>query len=69
LLLTGDVMLGRGVDQILPRSVSPRLYEGYVKDARDYVDLAIEANGPLPPRPQRGSAYPCGGLRLRTRKP
>ncbi|GBF99365.1 hypothetical protein Rsub_12169 [Raphidocelis subcapitata] len=58
LLLTGDIMLGRGVDQILPHHVGPAIYEGWVKDARDYVALAEEANGPLPS--QRGPDYPWG---------
>lgn len=48
LLLAGDVMTGRGVDQILPHSVAPTLYEPYVKDARDYVKLAEAENGPIP---------------------
>lgn len=48
LFLCGDVMLGRGIDQILPHSVNPKLYESYVKDARDYVDLAEIKNGPIP---------------------
>lgn len=48
LFLSGDLMLGRGVDQILPRSVDPRLYERYVDDARRYVELAESAHGPLP---------------------
>lgn len=33
LFLCGDVMTGRGIDQILSNSVDPRLYESYVKDA------------------------------------
>ena len=37
LFLCGDVITGRGIDQILPDSVDPRLYESYVKDARVYV--------------------------------
>ena len=37
LFLCGDVMTGRGIDQILPDSVDPRLYESYVRDARVYV--------------------------------
>ena len=45
--LTGDVMTGRGIDQILPHPSEPTLQEGYVKDARDYVDLAIRANGAI----------------------
>jgi poly-gamma-glutamate capsule biosynthesis protein CapA/YwtB (metallophosphatase superfamily) len=47
LVLAGDVMTGRGVDQILPHPVSPRLHEEYVLDARSYVDLAERANGPI----------------------
>lgn len=48
LALAGDVMLGRGVDQILPRPGDPGLREGYVRDARAYVELAEGANGPIP---------------------
>jgi poly-gamma-glutamate capsule biosynthesis protein CapA/YwtB (metallophosphatase superfamily) len=48
LLLSGDVMLGRGVDQILPHPGNPTLYEHQVRDARVYVDLAIRANGSIP---------------------
>ncbi|MCP2294408.1 poly-gamma-glutamate synthesis protein (capsule biosynthesis protein) [Nocardia amikacinitolerans] len=44
-LLGGDVMLGRGVDQILPHPGDPLLCERYVRDARMYVELAEEANG------------------------
>jgi poly-gamma-glutamate capsule biosynthesis protein CapA/YwtB (metallophosphatase superfamily) len=46
--LGGDVMTGRGVDQILPSPGDPRLWERYVDDARDYVELAERANGPVP---------------------
>ena len=48
LFLCGDVMLGRGVDQILLHPGNPRLYERMVHDARSYVDLAVRANGPIP---------------------
>jgi poly-gamma-glutamate synthesis protein (capsule biosynthesis protein) len=41
-------MTGRGIDQILPRPVNPVLYEPYLFDAREYVDLAEKANGPIP---------------------
>lgn len=47
-LLGGDVMLGRGVDQVLPYPGSPELREGYVRDARQYAGLAERANGPIP---------------------
>src|SRR5215216_6578945 len=48
LFLSGDVMLGRGVDQILTHPGNPALYERNVRDARTYVDLAIRANGSIP---------------------
>jgi poly-gamma-glutamate synthesis protein (capsule biosynthesis protein) len=47
LLLAGDVMTGRGIDQILTRPSEPTLYEPWVKDARDYVRLAERANGAI----------------------
>lgn len=46
--MTGDVMLGRGIDQILPHPSNPVLYESYVKDARRYLKLAEEIHGPIP---------------------
>ncbi|MFJ9842834.1 CapA family protein [Kitasatospora sp. NPDC101155] len=48
LFLCGDVMLGRGVDQILPHPGDPTLREPYVLDARTYVELAESVNGPIP---------------------
>ncbi|MFE8947301.1 CapA family protein [Streptomyces sp. NPDC007856] len=48
LFLCGDVMLGRGVDQILPHPGSPVLREGYVTDARTYVELVEAVSGPIP---------------------
>lgn len=48
LCLTGDVMTGRGVDQILPAAGDPRLWERYAASARDYVALAAAASGPIP---------------------
>jgi poly-gamma-glutamate capsule biosynthesis protein CapA/YwtB (metallophosphatase superfamily) len=47
LFLAGDVMIGRGVDQILPHPVDPTLRERYVVDARTYVELAEEVSGPI----------------------
>jgi poly-gamma-glutamate synthesis protein (capsule biosynthesis protein) len=41
-------MTGRGVDQILPRSCPPRLYERFVRSALEYVELAERAHGPIP---------------------
>jgi poly-gamma-glutamate synthesis protein (capsule biosynthesis protein) len=48
LFLCGDVMPGRGIDQILPHPSKPQLYESYVRHAGDYVALAERKNGPLP---------------------
>jgi poly-gamma-glutamate capsule biosynthesis protein CapA/YwtB (metallophosphatase superfamily) len=47
LFLCGDVMVGRGIDQILPHSGDARLWETHVRDARTYVTLAEEVNGPI----------------------
>lgn len=46
--LCGDVMIGRGIDQVLPHPSDPRLYEPSMKTARGYVELAIQAHGPIP---------------------
>lgn len=48
IFLCGDVMTGRGIDQILPNPADPVLYEPFVKDARDYRYLAEQQNGPIP---------------------
>lgn len=46
--LTGDVMTGRGIDQVLPHPGDPTLREAVVSDARTYVTLAERTNGPIP---------------------
>lgn len=48
LFLCGDVMTGRGIDQVLPHPSDPRLYEGYVDSALEYVALAERAHGRIP---------------------
>lgn len=48
LCLAGDVMTGRGIDQILTHPGDWQLYESYVRDARDYVLLAEEVSGAVP---------------------
>jgi len=48
LFLCGDVMLGRGIDQVLPNPCDPAIHESYVHSALDYVRLAEEANGAIP---------------------
>jgi poly-gamma-glutamate synthesis protein (capsule biosynthesis protein) len=50
LFLCGDVMIGRGVDQILRHPSRPRLYEPVVKSASEYVALAERAHGGIPRR-------------------
>ncbi len=47
LFVCGDVMTGRGIDQILPHPSPPQLQESYVRDAREYVELAEQVNGPI----------------------
>ena len=47
IFLCGDVMTGRGLDQILSHPSNPMIYEPYVKDARRYVELAEMANGEI----------------------
>jgi poly-gamma-glutamate synthesis protein (capsule biosynthesis protein) len=48
IFLCGDVMTGRGVDQVLPNPSPPRLYESFVQDARQYVDLAERSGDRIP---------------------
>ncbi len=60
----GDVMLGRGVDAILPNHVDGKIHESYMKHATGYVTLAVRQNGPLPKNEvkERGSNYIWGDL-------
>ena len=48
LFLCGDVMTGRGVDQVLPNPGDPRIHEPGAETAELYVRLAESANGPIP---------------------
>jgi poly-gamma-glutamate synthesis protein (capsule biosynthesis protein) len=48
LFLAGDVMTGRGIDQILVRPSAPELHEPFVTDAREYLRLAEQVSGPVP---------------------
>ena len=45
--LCGDVMTGRGIDQIMPQPSQPDIYEGYMRSAKGYVELAEQANGAI----------------------
>ena len=47
IFLAGDVMTGRGIDQVLPHPGNPVIYESYMKDARGYIKIAEEVNGPI----------------------
>jgi poly-gamma-glutamate synthesis protein (capsule biosynthesis protein) len=48
LFLCGDVMTGRGIDQILASPADPVLHEAYMDSALGYVALAERASGPIP---------------------
>jgi poly-gamma-glutamate synthesis protein (capsule biosynthesis protein) len=48
IFLCGDVMAGRGIDQILPHPCNPELHEDWVQSASDYVRLAEKAKGRIP---------------------
>lgn len=48
LMLAGDVMTGRGLDQIMRSPSPPVLFEDYVKSATRYVELAELRNGAIP---------------------
>ena len=47
LFLCGDVMTGRGIDQVLAHPSKPHLHEQYVRSALDYVEIAERASGPI----------------------
>lgn len=48
LFVCGDVMLGRGIDQILPHPGDPTLHEHYMDSATGYVRLAEQKHGDIP---------------------
>lgn len=58
LFLAGDVMTGRGIDQILPHPADPRIHESYLKSAHDYVALSEQRFGTL--KLPLDYAYPWG---------
>lgn len=62
ILMCGDVMLGRGIDQILPYSTEPTIPEQWqeIDDPRIFVELAVRCNGPLPE--SRDAAYVWGDV-------
>lgn len=48
LFLGGDVMTGRGIDQILRHPGNPALHESWMHSALDYVTLAERVSGAIP---------------------
>jgi len=48
LFLCGDVMTGRGIDQVFPYPSDPVIHEPYLKSARGYVEIAERHNSPIP---------------------
>jgi poly-gamma-glutamate capsule biosynthesis protein CapA/YwtB (metallophosphatase superfamily) len=60
LALCGDVMLGRGIDQILPHPGNPAIYvcQNGITDANVYVRAAEQRHGAIPTA--RGFAYVWG---------
>src|SRR3990172_2454355 len=47
LFMCGDVMTGRGIDQILSHPGDPTLHESYMKSARGYVEIGEKATGQI----------------------
>jgi poly-gamma-glutamate synthesis protein (capsule biosynthesis protein) len=47
IFMCGDVMTGRGIDQVLPHPGDPTIHESYMKSARGYVKIAEKLNGPI----------------------
>ena len=47
LFMCGDVMTGRGIDQVLPHPGDPTIYESYMNSAQGYVKIAEDVNGPI----------------------
>lgn len=48
IFMSGDVMTGRGIDQILPHPGDPAIHEPFMRSAKGYVEIAEKANGPIP---------------------
>jgi poly-gamma-glutamate capsule biosynthesis protein CapA/YwtB (metallophosphatase superfamily) len=48
LFLCGDVMTGRGIDQILPHPSLPEIHEAYLTSAEQYIEVGERASGPIP---------------------
>ena len=69
LFLSGDVMLGRGIDQILPHPGDPAIFEPGAESAHDYVRLAARRSGPVPAPVGFDYVWGDGLAELERRKP
>jgi poly-gamma-glutamate synthesis protein (capsule biosynthesis protein) len=69
LFLCGDVMTGRGIDQVLPYPGNPRIHEPYMTSAKGYVQLAEEVNGPIPKPVDFAYIWGCALEELRRTNP
>lgn len=47
-VLMGDVMTGRGLEQARATAAPPELHEPSIRDARDYLALVERTSGPVP---------------------
>ena len=47
IFMCGDVMTGRGIDQVLPHPVDPLIHEPYMNNALGYVRLAEKVSGKI----------------------
>lgn len=50
IFLAGDVMTGRGIDQILPHPSKPTIFEPVMRSAFGYVELTESVHGAIPRR-------------------
>ena len=48
IFLCGDVMTGRGIDQILSHPNLPEIHESYMHNAKGYIEIAEKLNGSIP---------------------
>jgi poly-gamma-glutamate capsule biosynthesis protein CapA/YwtB (metallophosphatase superfamily) len=48
IFMAGDVMTGRGIDQVLSHPSDPLIHEPCMQSAQGYVDLAEQTSGPMP---------------------
>ncbi|MCI4566659.1 CapA family protein [Lysobacter sp. CFH 32150] len=69
LFLCGDVMLGRGIDQILAHPSGPVLHESFVRDARRYLALAEAVSGRIPRKVEASYVWGEALKQWRLRRP